>query len=229
VTFRLVALALVVLAGSARADEPEGRPVLPPDLRKAYEEGDYEAVRRELLKAYAITPRTEFLFALGQVELNLGNYEAAIRYYEQFIARGPSDEQIALAQQAIGAARGRMAQPKPKPTPPPPPPPKPQVPPRQWHTEDTGLVALGGAAMLVGGGLLYYSHRLGSDHSGTLSDYDQRVELSRTTMWTGAGVAGAGAIVIGITLLRWRLRPDGSDLSASVGPGAGTFVLTGRW
>jgi tetratricopeptide (TPR) repeat protein len=230
VNVRVTALALVLLAGSARADEPEG-PVLPPDLRKAYEEGDYEAVRRELLKAYAIAPRTELLFALGQVELNLGNYDAAIRYYEQFIARGPSEEQIALAQQAIGAARMRMAQPKPQPAPPPPPPPPPvdKVPPRQWYTEDTGLVALGGVAVVVGGGLLYYSHRLGDDHSGTLSEYDDRVRLSRTTMWTGAGVAAAGAIVIGVTLLRWRLRPDGSDLSASIGPGAGTFVLTGRW
>jgi tetratricopeptide (TPR) repeat protein len=229
VTLRVTALALVLLAVSARADEPAG-PVVPPDLRKAYEAGDYEAVRRELLKAYAIAPRTEYLFALGQVELNLGNYEAAIRYYEQFIARNPSEEQIALAQQAIGAARGRMAQPKPKPVPPPPPPPeRPRVPPRQWYAEDTGLVALGGAAILVGGGLLYYSHRLGEDHSGTLSDYDDRVKLSRTTMWSGAGVAGAGAIVIGITLLRWRLRPDGSDLSASVGPGTGTFAITGRW
>jgi tetratricopeptide (TPR) repeat protein len=229
VNLRGAALALVIIAGSARADEPEG-PVLPPDLRKAYQEGDYETVRRELLKAYQLSPRTELLFALGQVELNLGNYEAAIRYYELFIARGPSEEEIALAQQAIGAARMRMKQPKPEEPPPPPPPPeRPYVPPRQWYAEDTGLVALGGAAMLVGGGLLYYSHRLGEDREGTLSEYDERVKLSRTTMWTGVGVAAAGAVVIGVTLLRWRLRPDGTALSASVGPGAGTFALTGQW
>lgn len=228
---RVSALAVVLLAGAAHADEPAGKPIVPPDLRKLYESGDYEAVRRELLKAYELTPQPEILFALGQVELNLGNYEAAIRYYEQFIARGPTEEQIALAQQAIGAARMRMAQPKPTPVvpPPPPPPERPRVPPRSWYAEDTGLVALGGAAVLVGGGLLYYSHRLGDDHGGTLSQYDERVQLARTTMWTGAGVATAGALVIGVTLLRWRLRPDGSDLSASVGPGAGTFVLTGRW
>ena len=136
-----------------------------------------------------------------------------------------------IAQQAIGAARMRMKQPTPEPTPEPlpPVPEKPRVPPRQWYTEDTGLVALGGAAVLVGGGLLVYSHRLGSDHDGTLSEYDERVDLARTTMWTGAGVATAGAIVIGVTLLRWRLRPDGSDLTASVGPGAASFVVTGRW
>ena len=207
-TARVVALAIALVASSARADEPvpEG-PRIPIDLRKAYEEGDYEKVRSELLKAYALEPRTEFLFALGQVELNLGHYEAAIRYYEQFIARQPSEEQIALAQQAIGAARMRLAQHQESEKQPPPPPPQPERPPvepRPWHTEDSGLVALGGAAMLVGAGLLYYSHRLGDDHSGTLADYDERVRQSRTTMWTGAGVATAGALVIGVTVLRWR-------------------------
>jgi tetratricopeptide (TPR) repeat protein len=223
----IAALALVLLAGSARADEPEPNGPIVPGLREAYEKGDYEAVRRELLKAYQLTARAEYLFALGQVELHLGNYDAAIRYYEQFIARGPSEEEIALAQQAIGAARMRMAQPKPKPVPPPPPPPPP--PRREWYAQDTWFVAAGGAAIAIGGGLLYYSHRLGDDHSGTLSDYDDRVRLSRTTMWSGAAVAAAGAIVIGVTLVRWRLRPDGSDLTASIGAGPGTFVLTGRW
>ena len=230
-TARATALVCIALVGGARADTPEGPRPLPPDLRRAYEQGDYETVRRELIKAYELEPRTEYLFALGQVELNLGNYEAAIRYYEQFIAKQPSDEQIALAQQAIGAARMRMAQPKPKPPAPPPPPPPPpkKLPPRQWYAEDTGFVALGGAAIAVGGGLLYYSHTLGEDRQGTLAQYDQRVELSRTTQWTGIGVAAGGTLVIGLTLLRWRLRPDGGTMSASVAPGSGTFVLTGRW
>jgi hypothetical protein len=77
--------------------------------------------------------------------------------------------------------------------------------------------------------LLYYSHRLGDDRHGTLADYDDRVRQSRTTMWTGAGLAAAGTAVIGVTLLRWRLRPDGDDLTASITPSSATFVLTGRW
>src|SRR6185503_4156621 len=123
----------MALAGSsARADAPEpSGPVIPPALRRAYEEGDFETVRRELLKAYRLAPEPQILFALGQVELNLGNYEAAIRYYEKFIESGPSDEQAALAQQAIGAARMRKSQPKPKPAPEPPK--RPAVPPRQWY------------------------------------------------------------------------------------------------
>jgi hypothetical protein len=212
--------------------QPDGPPPIPPDLRRAYEEHDYETVRRELLEQFELEPRTELLFALGQVELNLGHYEAAIRYYEQFIARNPPDEQVALAQQAIGAARMRMAQPPERQQQPEQPArsqPQPVVPPRRWYAEDSGLVALGGAAVLVGGGLLYYSHRLGDDHTGTLADYDHRVQQSRTTLWTGVGIAAAGALVIGVTVVRWRLRPDGPAVTASIAPGAATFALTGRW
>jgi tetratricopeptide (TPR) repeat protein len=227
---RCAALVCVVLVANARAQGPEG-PQIPVDLRRAYEEGDYETVRKELLRQYAIEPRTELLFALGQVELNLGNYEAAIRYYEQFIERQPSDEQIALAQQAIGAARMRLAQPAQAAPPSPqlPPPERPRVAPRQWYAEDTGLVGLGGAAMLVGGGLLYYSHVLGNDRSGNLSTYVDRLDQARTTRWTGAAIGAAGAVLIGVTVLRWRLRPDGTDLAASIAPGSATFALTSRW
>jgi tetratricopeptide (TPR) repeat protein len=227
-----VTIAIAIAAGSARADD--GRLER---IRKGYEQGDYQTVRKELLAAYDEKPDPQLLFALGQVELNLGNYVAAISYYEKFIATNPSEEQVALAQQAIGAARMRLASPEPVvepvPTPPPPPPPpeRPRLPPRQWYLEDTGFVALGTTAVLVGGGLLYYSHRLGNDTSGSLADYDERLDQARMMRWTGIGVASAGAVVIGVTLLRWRLRPDGdgADLTASIAPGAATFAITGRW
>lgn len=209
----------------AHADEPEGPPRPPIDIiRELYAAGDYEGVKRELLKQYALVPDPQLLFALGQVELQLGNYKVAIEYYEKFIATSPSDEQIALAQQAIGAARIKLEQPPPKE---PEPAPVERHPPRRWKTEDTGLVALGGAAMLVGGGLLYYSHRLGNDHAGALSDYDARLELARTTRWTGIGVGAAGALVVGVTVLRWRLRPDGGELTASLSPTSVT--VSARW
>jgi tetratricopeptide (TPR) repeat protein len=203
-------LALAVLtAGLARAApgiEPPASPV--EELRDAYKRGDYVTVRKKLLELYALEPKPELLFALGQVELNLGHYQAAIDYYEKFIATQPSDDQVALAQQAIGAARMRLAHPD---RPPqvivekvPAPPEHPPEQPRRWSTEDTGFVALGGAAVLVGAGLLYYAHTLGEDRSGSLSAYDMRVEQSRTTKWTGIGIAAAGTVVIAIPLVRWQ-------------------------
>lgn len=202
-------LALAVLAAGVARAEPSIEPPRSPveELRDAYKRGDYVTVRKKLLELYALDPKPELLFALGQVELNLGHYQAAIDYYEKFIATQPSDDQIALAQQAIGAARMRLAHPD---QPPQvivkqvPAPEHPPEEPRQWSIEDTGFAALGGAAVLVGVGLLYYAHTLGEDRGGTLSSYDMRVDQSRTTTWTGIGIAAAGAVVIAIPIVRWQ-------------------------
>jgi tetratricopeptide (TPR) repeat protein len=223
------ALAFVALAASAaRAQDsdpaPEGPPtILPGKLREAYQRGDYEEARRILLQLYAIEPNPKWLFALGQVELNLEHYDAAIRYYEQFLASDPPADQAALAQQAIGAARIKLAQPEKQP----PPPEVKHYPPRRWYLEDTGLAALGGVALGVGGGLIIYSHQLGTDHSGTLSQFGERLDQANTMKWTGIGIASAGALVVGVTVLRWRLRPDGGVMTASLSQNG--ITVAGRW
>lgn len=202
-------LALVLAAGAAHADpEPESRPpgFSMREVREMFERGDYEGAKELLLRMYAIDPQPTLLFALGQAELNLGNYDAAIRYYETFLESNPSEEQAALAQQAIGAARMRKAEgPKDKPddTPPPPPPEQPTPPAesKRWTLTHTGLVAFGGAAVLLGTGLMIYSRTLANDHSGSLSTYDSRLDQARSTRWTGVGIAAAGTLLIGVTIL----------------------------
>lgn len=216
-----LAVALVVATlHVAHADEPQPQANMD-RIRELYARGDFEGVRRDLIVQYETSHDSALLFALGQVELNLGNYGAAIDYYEKFIATSPADDQVALAQQAIGAARMKQRQ-RPAAVKP--------LPRRRWYVEDTGFVALGGAALVVGGGLLVYSQRLGNDHSGTLADYDARVDLARTTRWTGVGVAAGGALVVGVALLRWRLRPDGGvSASAAITPSGAGFAVSGRW
>jgi tetratricopeptide (TPR) repeat protein len=230
---RVVCVLALVLATAhvARADEGDDeqsrpRPPYLEQLREAYDRGDYEEARRILLQMYTLEPKPELLFGLGQVELNLKNYEAAIRYYEKFLSTNPPEDQAALAQQAIGAARIKLAQPEQQPPPPPPPEVK-HYPPRRWYLEDTGFTVLGGLAVGVGAGLLVYSHELGTDHSGTLSQFDDRLQQARTMKWTGIGVASAGALLVGVTLLRWRLRPDGGVMTAQLSPSGITVV--GRW
>lgn len=199
-----IALAAVTLASSVAHADPMRK------VRELYAKGDYEGVRAELLAQYELDPRPALLFALGQVELNLGNYQAAIDYYERFIATSPADDQVALAQQAIGAARIRLADPQLEPSQPTPvvtaatpevDEPEPERPrAKRWTMTHTGLVVLGGAAMLLGGGLLYYSHSLGNDRSGTLAQYDSRLDQARTTRWTGIGIAAAGTLLVGVTV-----------------------------
>ena len=227
---RALGLAVVLAwAVPARADDRPPAPAQSPELaahlekvRQLYAAGDFVHAREELLAAYALDPVPDLLFALGQVEFNLHHYREAIAYYERFTATNPSAEQVALAQQAIGAARMRMKQP-----PPAKPPPPRRLPPRQWYVSDTALLAVGGATALVGGGLLVQSQRLGSDQSGTLADYDHRLSTAHTMRWIGVGLAAGGAVLAGVVIVRWRLRPDGGEVAASVTPtGIG---VSGRW
>ena len=205
----LAGLVLVLAAASARADspEPDGPPPNYTRLRELQQQGDWDGVRRELLKLYALDPMPQLLFALGQAELNLHNYKAAIEYYEKYIATGPGEKEVALAQQAIGAARLKLSEPvdEPPPVDPPPPidtsPPPPPSEGRRWTLTHTGLVAFGGAAVLVGTGLLIYSRSLGNDRSGTLMQYDGRLDQAHTTRWTGLGIAAAGTLLVGVTLV----------------------------
>lgn len=218
----LVALLLGAVAPPAHADPAEPPALDLAKIRELYARRDYEGVRREVRAAYARDPDPALLFALGQVELHLGNYAAAIAYYERFIASGPSEEQIALAQQAIGAARMRRAQPR-------------RDEPRalrrrgRWTVEDSGLAALGGAAAIVGVGFVIYAGRLGDDRSGTLADYDARVARAHTTRWTGVAIGGAGVLLAGVTVLRWRLRTETVVVTAHASADGGGLVLGGTW
>ncbi len=213
----VIALVLGTLCAPALADKSSDRRMA--KIRELYKAGDFEGVRAELIAQYDHKPDPALLFALGQVELNLGNYESAISYYEKFIATNPSDDQVALAQQGIGAARFRLKEPDRGPpdvkvdptkglpegdgtqeTPPSEePPPVPAG--KRWTVTHTGFVAFGGAAVLLGAGLLYYSHSMANDHSGTLSEYDRRLDQARTTKWTALGIAAAGTLIVGVTLV----------------------------
>lgn len=184
-------------------------------LRELYEKKDYLAVRRELLIAHAKTKDAQWLFALGQVELQLQHFEKAIDYYEQFIATSPPQEQIDLAQQAIGAARIQLANQKPRRH-------------RYWTLADTLFVVGGGLAIGGGTGLFAYGHRKSLDDSGTLTDYDKRVDRARTLQITGASVGAVGVVAVAIALVRWRLRPE-DGYEVSVTPDGASASVSWQW
>jgi hypothetical protein len=162
------------------------------------------------------------LFALGQVELHLDHFAAAIDYYERFIATSPASDQAALAQQAIGAARARLVD-RPVPAAPP------RVLERRWDDLDTGLAAIGGAAVLVGTGQVIYSARAGDDHSGTLSAYNSRLSRATTAGWAGAGGIVAGLALAGSAVLRWRYHLVETELRPIATPTSAGAMWIGRW
>lgn len=215
-------IAIAMVSAHASADDAPA----PPDdevmikIRDLYAKGDLLGVRRELLAAFEATRHPSLLFALGQIEFNLRAWPAAIDFYERFIATNPPQEQIALAQQGIGAARIEMQRERDKP--PPPPPPKPRR--REWHRSDTIVVAAGGALVALGAGAFIYGRRLGNDHSGTLAAYDERADRARLYQWSGSGLAAAGLIAAGVTVVRWRMRPDDGEVAVTA-TGAGASVM----
>jgi len=198
------------------APTPELDPALVARLRALYDQHDYVGVRRELAAAHRATGNPQLLFALGQVELQLRHYQAAIDHYERFIATHPPRDQIDLAQQAIGAARIQLANQPPRRH-------------RHWQLADT-LISIGGGLAIAGGaGLVAYGHRESLDRDGTLTDYAARVDRARTLQWTGAGLGAAGVLAIAIAIVRWRLRPeDGYEIVAAGGDGAGASAEW-RW
>lgn len=195
-------------------------------VRAHFAAGEFDQARTLLVDAYARAPRTEFLFALGQVEFNLGNYSAAIDYYERFLATSPDAEQSALAQQAIGAARAQLAIQRDRV---PAPPPVRRV--RDWDVTNTGLVVLGGAAIVLGAGLIVFGQRLDDDRSGTLRDYDHRLDQAITMQWSGVACGAVGALVIGAALVRYGIRrvDERTIVQPIAGPGTVGLALERRW
>lgn len=197
-------------------------------VREHFSRGEYAEAKALLEAAYATSSSPALLFALGQVSFNLQDFEAAIRYYERFLATNPDPEQAALAQQAIGAARGRLSAP-----PPPPPPPPPVVRTHQvhpWSELYTGLVIGGGVALLAGAGLIVHGHRLGDDESGTLTNYERRLERSRTAQSAGLALGIGGVAVIATAFVIWRARSETRVIvTPAVGERAAGLALGGAW
>ncbi|HEY6176504.1 MAG TPA: hypothetical protein VIX73_18740, partial [Kofleriaceae bacterium] len=89
--------------------------------------------------------------------------------------------------------------------------------------------ALGGAAVAVGTGLVIYGHHTGTDHSGTLSEYNDRLSQATVTQWAGVGCIAAGALAIGGAVLRWRLHMVETEIQPVATPTSAGVTWVQRW
>ncbi len=215
--------ALALLAPAARADDTVDDHVA--RARAAHDRGDFAQAREELLAAYQLEQRPALLFALGQVELNLGHYKEAIDYYERFKATNPPPDQAALAEQAIGAARLVLERPPPRVLPPAPPPAPPH---REWDGFDATLATIGGVSMIASGLLFAESSRLADERSGSLATYAHHVDQAHLARDSAFGCAGAGVLVLGAALLRYELHLVDTTLSVDASARSATVSLERR-
>jgi hypothetical protein len=89
------------------------------------------------------------------------------------------------------------------------------------------LAVAGGAIVVAGAGVAGYGYHLGRDGSGTLADYDARVDRSLTLQRTGLAISAGGALVVGAALVRWGIRRV--EVAPIAGPQTVGLALGRRW
>jgi tetratricopeptide (TPR) repeat protein len=202
----IIAIACTLSGTTAFADSKADAKTHMEAAAAAYKEGRFEDTLIELNKAYALDPKPELHYSIGQVYIKLGRCDDAILAYESFLASKPSRERADLANQAIATCKAQKAQ---NPTPPPTtttttpdtsagvdteaPPgveaPAPTAPvaaptvatvdaPPVWYKDKLGLALTGGGTVLTIVGLVMYSSARGKiDDAESADNYEESQSL----------------------------------------------------
>jgi hypothetical protein len=106
----------VVVALAARG---QAQPATPKERAQAkvhfdrgnqlYQQGRFADAIDELKSGYALDPRPDILYALGQAERKRGDCKAAIRYYEQFVDSGVSAQRAQAVKLQIDRCQKELA------------------------------------------------------------------------------------------------------------------------
>ncbi|HEY4178791.1 MAG TPA: hypothetical protein VGM90_18220 [Kofleriaceae bacterium] len=210
--------ALVASPVRAFADGNEDAKTHINNAAAAHKAGDFALAKSELEAAYALDPKPALLYALGQVDVKLGNCSDAISYYEKYLATNPPTESADATTQAISVCKLALEQAK-RQTPDAPPgpatpvatpvvqPPPVQVTPTPhtpWFKRPIGVGLLGGGVVGVGvGAVLFASARSlqsDADHATTYARAEQLDGNAhdRRTVSLVVGGVGLGLIAGGV-------------------------------
>ena len=96
---------LVVAPAAALAGNKDEAKAHIAKATQAHKDGRYADARVELEAAYALDPRPELLYALGQVDAKLGNCRDAINHYQRFVATQSDPQVTRVVEQAIAACK----------------------------------------------------------------------------------------------------------------------------
>ncbi len=264
--WQLLLAAAASLAGTSRpvAADPPPAPAVPAapqaeadaHLRRGlelYGGRDYERAIEEFRAGFALDPRREFLFALGQAERLSGDCGSAILYYQAFLRARPTAAQAAAAREQIQVCHLLLSTEKPRRRDRPAgavdrdePPPLParsralagpvpaaaahdDRPP--WYSDRTGDLLLGGGVVFLalGGGLWAASASAASAAEGaaTYPEYDTLIDRARRrrTLALTAGAAGAALVGAAVWRFRWG-RGGGNRASVAVTPAPGQVAVS---
>jgi tetratricopeptide (TPR) repeat protein len=251
VVLLLALLAACPAAAPAQPARPPSRAVaelLERGLRH-YERQQYDDARRDLEAAFALEPRPEVLYALGQTWRMLGDCRRATRYYQLYLEVSPTGKRALAARLNVERCRPALQQsPRPEAAAPPAsapaltapmPPPRPGPPARGPWTRDWighGLAATGLAALGAGLGV-WLSGRADAAQARRSSRYDvflDRTDAARTKQIVAVSLgASGGALLVG-GVLHYLLRPrrggEGAPrITAGVAPHGMALGVSGRF
>jgi tetratricopeptide (TPR) repeat protein len=241
---------VIILSAPALADSKSEAKERVARAMKLFEENKFAEARAELLNAFALDPRPELLYALGQVHVKLGECTQAITFYQRFLDTRPAADVAALAKEAIDACKNNRIEPAPEPAPEPvpepapvvpeptpvPEPPKPRPPEQVVVTSEVaiyrdplGLGLVGGGVLAGVVGLVMYRSATGArDDADAATTYQQFEDLmDRASQRRAYAVAfGAGAAtLIGAGVARLVLR-DRTRQEIRMAPAAGGGVVS---
>lgn len=91
----------IVVAGKAE-DEAKAHVA---KATRAHQSGNFQEARAELEAAYALDPKPDYLYALGQVHAKLGDCREATSYYRRFAALQKDPQVARVVDQAIEACK----------------------------------------------------------------------------------------------------------------------------
>ncbi len=226
----LIACAIAAAPVVAHADDKADAQKHLEAAAAAYKEKRWQVVLDELNKAYALDPKPELHFSIGQVYVKMGRCSDAIVSYEQYIASGPNADNVAMAREAIDACKAAaIVAPDPGPVDPQPveptPPPKEEPPPvvtpppvvaepagDRWYQDKVGVSLVGGGAAFVLAGVVTYALARGTlgdaEDAPTYQEQEDLYSSAKTkrtiaVVFTIAGLAAGGAGAYWY----WKKRP----------------------
>lgn len=193
-----VAVLLLLAPAIAHADAKSDAQVHIDEATKLFENGKSAEAIVHLKDAFALDPRPEILYALGQAHAALGQCENAKTFYARYSDASPGDAMLARdAANACKEAPPVVTPPvvvePPKPTPPP-------VVYQRWHSDTLGLVIAGAGLVVMGAGAFELSaSRSAHDEAGAAATYDDfldRLDDSRSKRALSLGLFAVGGTVV---------------------------------
>jgi tetratricopeptide (TPR) repeat protein len=208
----------------------------------AHDAGKLDVALAELNIAYTLDPQPDLLYAIAQVHVQLGQCPLAITFYKRFLATHPSDDAVAVVNEAIHTCETKpppaIEAPPPEPVAAPPPQPAPIAPAPvaiavdqpAFYTDVIGDVLVGaGLVAGIAGVVEYASARsaLGdADHASTYAASQSLVDSAHTRRDVSLGLGVGGAVLIGAGVVHYVLHRREAAGGVAIAPAHGGGVVT---